>query len=123
MEERLWKHGRFSFVFSMFEKISKHFGSKAADSAVEGVKETLNNKFEDYSGIIKIGLVLAVIIFGGNHLVKPKEDHLRNEPVFTPKLPGPGVPIIINNYYHEPWRGDICNGRSRKVAQKSQNRR
>ena len=120
MEERLWKHGRFSFVF-MFEKISKRFGSKAADSAVEGVKETLNDKLEDYSGIIKIGLVLAVIIFGGKHLIKQEKDN--SAPVFNPKLPSGGQPIIINNYYHEPKGDWIEYGGQRKNYQKHQNRR
>ena len=106
----------------MFEKISKKFGSKAADSAVEGVKETLNDKLEDYSGIIKIGLVMAVIIFGGTHLMKPKNEN--NQPVFTPRLPaGSGQPIIINNYYHEPKGVYAENGRQRKNYQKYQDRR
>ena len=113
---------RFSFAFSMFEKLSKKFGSKAADSAMEGVKETLNDKLEDYSGIIKIGLVMLVIIFGGNQLMKPKQER-NNAPVFMPKLPaGSGTPIIINNYYHDP-KGDWTNGGQRKVNQKYQNRR
>ena len=111
----------------MFEKISKHFGSKAADSAVEGVKETLNNKLEDYSGIIKIGLVLAVIIFGGNHLTKPKKE-LSEGPIFTPRLPsGAGQPIVINNFYREPseklMKGDYFYGGSRQNYPKHQGRR
>lgn len=116
------------FVFAMFGKISKNFGSKAADSAVEGVKETLNDKLESYSGIIKIGLVLSVIIFGGTHLIKPKEEH---GPYVTPysqpmRLPGAGQPIIINNYYHEPkgdrW-GNERTERQKQTYQKYQGRR
>lgn len=92
----------------MFDKLSRKFGSKAATNAVEGVKETLNDKLEDYSGIIKIGLVLAVIVFGGKHLIEPKQRN--TNPVYIPRLPANnGQPIIINNYYRE-MRGDVNRG-------------
>ena len=67
------------------------FTKKATTNAIETTKETLNEKLETYSGIIKVGLTLAVIIFGGKainkHSVKP----------VTQSYSQP--PIIINNYY------------------------
>ena len=70
----------------MFEKWTKKVASKATDGAVEGVKETLNDKLDTYSGIIKIGLTLAVIIFGS---VKINDHRVKNQPsVYLP--PGNG---------------------------------
>ncbi len=84
----------------MFEKWIKKSTNRAADSAIEGVKESLNDKIDKYGDIIQIGLVLSVIIFGGRHLTK------KHEPYRSPveDLPyrltgGNGQPIIINNYY------------------------
>lgn len=84
----------FSFFF-MFEKWTKKVASKATDHAMDGVKESLNDKLETYSGIIKIGLTLGVIIFGSvkinDHQTRKKEQS---------RLPAeyPQAPIIINNY-------------------------
>lgn len=90
----------------MFEKWTKKFASKATDGAVEGVKETLNDKIDQYGDIIKVGLVLSVIIFGGKHLTKRQ-----NTPPSMPVMPMPGPyyggymcgqygqpPMVVNNY-------------------------
>lgn len=88
----------------MFEKWTKKVTSKVTDSAVDGVKETLNDKLETYSGIIKIGLTLAVIIFGS---IKINDHSIQVSQ--TPKLNSgyPQQPIIINNYIsdgrHAPY--------------------
>lgn len=64
---------------------------RATSTAIETTKESLNEKLETYSGIIKIGLTLGVILFGskkiGQHMSKPMSQ--------TYSQP----PIIINNYY------------------------
>lgn len=100
-------HGLFSFIFTMFEKWTKRVASKATDSAVDGVKETLNDKLETYSGIIKIGLTLAVIIFGS---IKINDHTATTKPV--PRIGSgdrygygqPQQPIIINNYISDGRR-------------------
>lgn len=76
----------------MFEKWTKKVASKATDNAVEGVKETLNDKLETYSGIIKIGLTIGVIIFGSIKI----NDHHANR--VKKDSPSTQQPIIINNY-------------------------
>lgn len=100
----------------MFEKWTKKVATKATDSAVDGVKESLNDKLETYSGIIKIGLTLAVIIFGS---VKINDHASKNE---SPagltsgryrSYDQPQQPIIINNYIsdgrHAPYGGQEQN--------------
>lgn len=91
---KAWAH---ILSFIMFEKFTKKVASKATDSAVDGVKETLNDKLETYSGIIKIGLTLAVIIFGSIKINDHKNTSTYNLPSghYHPQVP---QPIIINNY-------------------------
>ena len=98
----------------MFEKWTKKVASKATDSAVDGVKETLNDKLETYSGIIKIGLTLGVIIFGS---IKINDHQTRKREANIPHISSgygygydtPQQPIIINNYIsdgrHGPYGG------------------
>ena len=86
----------------MFEKITKWFTSKAADGAVEGFKTSFNEKVDQYGDIIRIGLVLGVIVIGSRHI--SKRNHNRNAYIPAPgepplRLPSPGQPIVINNYY------------------------
>lgn len=85
----------------MFEKWTKKVASKATDNAVDGVKETLNDKLETYSGIIKIGLTLAVIIFGSvkinDHQNKLK-NNISASGGYGYDHDQPQQPIIINNY-------------------------
>lgn len=63
------------------------FTSKATDNVIASAKETLNDKLEAYSGIIKIGLTIGVIAFGSKKI----NDH-RQAAYSQP-------PVIINNYY------------------------
>ena len=111
-----------SFFFSkgmrmgMFDKWTK----KATVNAIETTKETLNDKLETYSGIIKIGLTLSVIIFGSKKI----NQHYVNKgvaqaPQALPQ-PYPQQPIVINNYFD---RGYIPNGRQGQNRQQHQNRR
>lgn len=101
----------------MFEKWTKKVASKATDSAVDGVKETLNDKLETYSGIIKLGLTLGVIIFGSIKI----SDHQSHKSINThsQRLSSngiydyPGQPIIINNY--------ITDGRHAPYGRQEQN--
>lgn len=99
----------------MFEKWTKKVASKATDSAVDGVKETLNDKLETYSGIIKIGLTLAVIIFGSikiNDHSTASKNQLRIGGGYC-GYDQPQAPIIINNYIsdgrHAPYGGQEHN--------------
>ena len=80
----------------MFDRFTK----KATENAIETTKETLNDKLETYSGIIKIGLTLGVIIFGSKKILGHGEKH-------APQSLPQQQPIIINNYYD---RGCIPNG-------------
>lgn len=88
------------------------FTKKATDNAVETAKETLNEKLETYSGIIKIGLTLAVVLFGtkklGQHITRAESGQY------------PQQPIIINNYYDRRY---IPNGKQRQNSQRHQERR
>jgi hypothetical protein len=94
----------------MFEKWTKHFASKATDAGIEGVKETLNDKIDQYGDIIKMGLVLSVVIFGGRHLTK-QYNYYSNMPMQQPYgLPSSGRPIVINNYYQEKHKGGYSYG-------------
>lgn len=106
----------------MFEKLSKRFASKATDGAVEGVKETLNDKIDQYGDIIKIGLVLGVIILGTKHLTRQRPTTYSMPYGYLPLNTGyPSYspydihrhvsthreydkPIVINNYYQEMER-------------------
>ena len=92
---------------------------KATENAIETTKETLNDKLETYSGIIKIGLTIGVIIFGSKKI----NQHVTNRGATqAPQaLPYPQQqPIVINNYYD---RGYIPNGRQGQARQQHQNRR
>ena len=91
----------------MFEKWTRKVASRATDSAVEGMKTTLNDRIDQYGDIIKIGLVLSVIIFGGKHLTKREAPRYSAPPPSYPNYPpqqfrlpqGNGTPIVINNFY------------------------
>ena len=87
---------------SVFDRWTK----RATENAIETTKETLNDKLDTYSGIIKIGLTLGVIIFGSKKI----NQHMSKGTTQVPQaLPGyPQQPIVINNYYD---RGYIPNGR------------
>ena len=104
----------------MFEKIAKRFGSKTTEGAIEGVKESLNDRMDKYSDIIQIGLVVLVIGLGGNKLI----GHGRKQQQNAGYLPEPhvnGTPIVINNYYKNIYgkRGAKAeNGRQGKNYQK-----
>ena len=89
---------------------------KATTNAIETTKETLNDKLETYSGIIKIGLTFAVIVFGSRGIIKHTDKKVTQAPQ---TLPAP-QPIVINNYYD---RGYIPNGRQGQARQQHQNRR
>lgn len=90
---------------------------KATTNAIETTKETLNDKLETYSGIIKVGLTLGVIIFGSkginNHMEKKKAAQL-------PQTLPYQQPIVINQYFD---RGYVPNGRQGQNRQQHQNRR
>lgn len=101
----------------MFEKFSKKLGLKATDGVVEGAKQSLNDRMDKYSDIIEIGLVVAVIAFGGNKLL----GHSRRKSVVDEPqryFNGNGTPIIINNYYQqksfEP--NPYCGAKGAKAA-------
>lgn len=87
----------------MFEKVSKYFASKATSGAVDGVKETLNDKIDKYGDILNFGLVLSVIILGG-HFVS-KRDRRRSQNYVPSYIPENGAPpVIINNYYQDAYQ-------------------
>ena len=90
----------------MFDRWTK----KATTSAVETAKETLNDKLETYSGIIKIGLTLGVIVFGSK---KINQHYSRKGTEQVPQVfPAyPQQPIVINNYYD---RGFVPNERKQR---------
>lgn len=93
----------------VFDKWTK----KATGNAIETAKETLNDKLETYSGIIKIGLTLSVIIFGSKKITQ------HHKAAQAPQAL-PQQPIIINQYFD---RGYIPNGRQGQNRQQYQNRR
>lgn len=105
----------------MFEKWTKKVSSKATDGAVEGIKETLNDKLDTYSGIIKIGLTIGVIIFGS---MKINDHHNKKQEMISsygsygmqryPGYSGAPQPIVINNY--------ITDGRQQPYGRQKQNR-
>lgn len=86
----------------MFEKWTKKVASKATNGAVDGVKETLNDKLDTYSGIIKIGLTLAVIIFGSSKIAnhQPPAQNISRGYGNIPQQP-----IVINNYISDGRNG------------------
>ena len=100
----------------MFEKWTKKVATKATDGAVDGFKESLNEKLETYSGIIKIGLTIGVIIFGSvkiNDHREQKQQQLMSgySPTYRTGY-GQGQPIIINNYITDgrhPYGGQKQN--------------
>ena len=87
---------------------------KATVNAIETTKETLYDKLETYSGIIKVFLTLSVIAFGA----KKVNDHHNNKATQTPSNL-PQAPIVINNYFD---RGYNHNGQ-RQGSKQYQNRR
>lgn len=96
----------------MFDKWTK----KATENAMETAKETLNDKLETYSGIIKIGLTLGVIIFGSKKINQHLSKGATQAPASLPQQP-----IVINNYFD---RGYVPNGRTgQQTRQQHQNRR
>ena len=95
----------------VFDKWTK----KATDNAIETTKETLNDKLETYSGIIKIGLTLGVIIFGSK-----KINQYHSNKAVQPSQSLPQAPIVINNYFD---RGYIPNARQEQTRKQHQNRR
>ena len=100
----------------VFDKWTK----KATVNAIETTKETLNDKLETYSGIIKIGLTLGVIIFGSKKINQHYGGKQVQPPQSLPPQTYPQQPIVINNYYD---RGYIPNGRREQNRQQYQNRR
>ncbi len=83
----------------MFEKLTKRFASKATDAAVEGVHESIYDKFMQYSDYVMAGLAIYVVIRGGRHLtaMNRRNAYIPNDPI---GLPGySGYPMIVNNYY------------------------
>ena len=104
----------------MFEKWTKRFANKATDGAVEGVKEALNDKIDRYGDIIQLGLVVAVIAFGGRHLTKkqePPHGYLYPQQLRIPSYSG--QPIVINNYYHDPRREEMLKNGTKYQARKN----
>ena len=91
------------------------FTKKATVNAIETTKETLNDKLETYSGIIKLFLTIAVIGFGA----KKVNDHNTRKTIQSSQSL-PQQPIVINNYFD---RGYIPNGKQGKSYQQHQNRR
>lgn len=95
----------------MFDKWTK----KATENAIETTKETLNDKLETYSGIIKVFLTLSVIAYGS----KKVNDHYGKKANQSPQTL-PQQPIVINQYFD---RGYIPNGKQGKTGKQYQNRR
>lgn len=95
----------------LFDKWTKKVATRATDGAVEGVKESLNDKLETYSGIIKIGLTLGVIIFGSVKI----NDHAKKQNQHYAGISDRQQPIIINNY--------ITDGRTPYYGQQKTYRR
>lgn len=74
----------------LFSKVTE----KVTDSAVETAKESLNDKIDSYSGIIKVGLTIAVLAFGSKKITQDSPAPIIQQPSQQP--------IIINNYYGRP---------------------
>lgn len=88
----------------MFEKITKYFSSKATNGAIDGVKETLNEKIDKYGDILNFGLVLSVIIIGGHFVAKQPRRRREYQSDFYLPEGNRAAPIVINNYYHDNQR-------------------
>lgn len=97
------------FLF-MFEKFTKRFASKATDSALEGVAQTLNEKIGPHIDMIQIGLVFGVIALG-THITKRKNSAAM-QTYIPAHMPDHRAPITINNYYRE--REDNSYERNKK---------
>ena len=101
------------YVMGVLDRWTK----KATTNAIQTTKETLNDKLETYSGIIKVELTLSVIIFGSkginNHMEKKKAAQ-------SPQALPYQQPIVINQYFD---RGYVPNGRQGQNRQQHQNRR
>ena len=104
----------------MFEKWTKKASSKFADNAMEGVKQSLNDRISQYGDIIQIGLVLGVIILGSRHITSRKHEERRDTQYFLPPANGQG-PVIVNNYYRE--REEIYHERNQRACHYIQNGR
>ncbi len=87
----------------MFEKWTKKIASKSTDSAIEGAKQTLNDRLDKYSDIIVIGLIIGVIAFGGNKLINGNKKKETNNQLYLPQGQAQGSPIVINNYISDPY--------------------
>lgn len=97
--------------FFMFEKVTKYFASKATGGAIDGVKESLNDKINQYGDILNFGLVLSVIILGGQFITKHSDRRERRygAPVYIPgNLPPGSPPVVINNYYQQREPVNTC---------------
>ena len=104
----------------MFDRWTKKAASKITDNAVEGAKQSLNERIEKYGDIIQIGLVLGVIILGSRHIT----GHSR-QPTYAGylpqyNLPDGRVPVIVNNYYRE--REDYIYERNQRNQRQIQQR-
>jgi hypothetical protein len=88
----------------MFEKLKKKLTNSATVTAVENAKETLNDKLETYSGIIKVGLTIAVLGFGAKKI----HDHSGKGQQQTGMQPQQ-APVIINNYFGTEGRQTYGN--------------
>ena len=89
------------FFMSMFEKFTKKFASKATDNAVEGVKQTLNDRFNKYGDILVAGLAIGVIAVGSHHLMRQSRRNQMMQQTYLPYTGYSGQPVIVNNYYRE----------------------
>lgn len=88
----------------MFEKLKKKLTSTATVTAMENAKETLNDKLETYSGIIKVGLTIIVLGFGAKKI----HEHNGNKQTY-PVQQQPQAPVIINNYFGTEGRQTYGN--------------
>ena len=105
------------FISFMFEKWTKKASSRLADNAMEGVKQSLNDRISQYGDIIQIGLVLGVIILGSRHITSRRHEERREAQYF---LPANGqAPVIVNNYYRE--REEFNHERNQRTCHYIQN--
>ncbi len=78
---------------------------KATTTAIETAKESINNKFDTYIALAKIGVTFGVIAFGAKHISSSKH---------IPQPDQNQQPIIINNYITD---GRYDYGRQNKNRQ------
>lgn len=97
----------------LFMGLIDRWTKKATTSAIDTTKESLNEKLETYSGIIKVGLTLAVIVFGGKAINKHS---VKSEPRSYSQ-----PPIIINNYYDRRYVPNAKRQRQQQNAKEHQN--